>query len=46
MDLFAGDELYARAFSFRETEPLNPKFDQFGMGDLNFFNNSGSLLIM
>ena len=46
MDVFSGEEVFNALFSFRETDPLTPKFDQFKMGDLNFFNNSGSLLIM
>ena len=33
-------------FDFHKTEPLTPKFEQFKMSDLNFFNNSGSILIM
>mmetsp|Transcript_30184 Transcript_30184/g.46159 ORF Transcript_30184/g.46159 Transcript_30184/m.46159 type:complete len:85 (-) Transcript_30184:3443-3697(-) len=45
MDLFQGPKIYEKYFNFKETEPLTLTFEQFEIGDLNFFMNSGSLLI-
>jgi hypothetical protein len=45
MDVLKGDTLFEVLFTFKETDPLNEKFDLFGNGDLNFIMNSGSILI-
>jgi hypothetical protein len=46
MDIFSGEEFYAKHFTFRYTTPINERFDEFGIGDKNFIMNSGSYLIM
>jgi hypothetical protein len=46
MDVLDGPGWYEIIFNFKESEPYNAKFDEFGMGDMNFFNNSGSMLII
>jgi hypothetical protein len=37
-----GSLLYEAIFVFKETEPWNDNFDQFGIPDKNFMMNSGS----
>jgi hypothetical protein len=46
MDILSGEAFYERNFIFKETSPINQKFDDFGIGDKNFVMNSGSYLIM
>ena len=46
MDILSGEDFYAAHFTFQETDPINERFDEFGIGDKNFVNNSGSYLIM
>ena len=45
MDLLNGPVWYEMIFDFRETEPLNPFFDLFGIGDMNFMMILASLPI-
>jgi hypothetical protein len=46
MDIFSGEDFYEKHFEFKETDPINTRFDEFGIGDKNFIMNSGSYLIM
>ena len=46
MDVFQGEAIYEANFKFKETSPPSPTFDQYDIGDLNFFMNSGSMLII
>jgi hypothetical protein len=46
MDILSGEALYEKHLVFKETSPINERFDEFGIGDKNFVNNSGSYLIM
>ena len=46
MDLLSGEDFYENNFQFRETQPLNDRFDDFGIGDMNLVMNSGSFFIM
>jgi amino acid transporter len=46
LDIFQGANIYEILFEFKETEPLNEVFEQYEIGDMNFFMNSGSLLLM
>jgi len=45
IDIFKGPNLYDRLFSFKETPPYSMVFLQYEFGDMNFFMNTGSLLI-
>jgi hypothetical protein len=45
-DIFSGEDLYEKHFTFQETTPINERFEEFGIGDKNFIMNSGSYLIM
>ena len=38
--------MYERLFVFHETRPFSENFDNFGTGDLNFFMNSGSTVLI
>lgn len=46
MDVFSGEALYEKHLVFKQTKPINTRFDEFGIGDKNFMMNSGSFLIM
>jgi hypothetical protein len=46
MDIFSGEDFYAKHFTFKETSPINVRFEEFGIEDKNFVMNSGSYLIM
>jgi hypothetical protein len=46
MDVFSGEDLYEKYLQFKETSPINKRFDEFGLGDKIFTSNSGSYLIM
>lgn len=46
MDIFSGEDFYENNLEFQPTEPINERFDEFGIGDKNFMMNSGSFLIM
>jgi hypothetical protein len=46
MDIFSGEDFYEKHFVFRETTPINLRFEEMGIGDKNFTLNSGSYLIM
>mgnify|MGYP000444941704 FL=1 len=46
MDVFSGEALYEEHLVFQLTDPINARFDEFGIGDKNFMMNSGSFLIM
>lgn len=46
MDLLHGPYWYDRVFNFRVSGAYNSKFYDFGMEDLNFYSNSGSILII
>jgi hypothetical protein len=46
MDVFSGEDLYEKYLQFKETSPINKRFEEFGMGDKIFTSNSGSYLIM
>ena len=46
MDVLSGEDFYEKHFEFQETDPINERFDEFGIGDKNFTMNSGSFLIM
>ena len=45
IDVFDGQGIYEKIFNFTNSEPLNPHFDDFGIGDMNFLPNSGSLIL-
>jgi hypothetical protein len=46
IDVFSGEAFYEKHFTFKETSPINERFEEFGIGDKNFIMNSGSYLIM
>ena len=46
MDVFSGEAFYEKHLVFQPTDPINARFDEFGIGDKNFMMNSGSFLIM
>ena len=46
LDPLYAERLYEELFTFKETGPINQRFDAFGVGDKNFISNSGSLLVM
>jgi hypothetical protein len=45
MDVMDGATIYENLFVFKETEPRNKNFENFGMTDKNFILNSGSYFI-
>jgi hypothetical protein len=45
MDVMDGAGIFENLFVFKDTDPLNPNFELFGMGDKNFMMNSGSFFI-
>jgi hypothetical protein len=45
MDVLSGEDFYEKHFTFVETDPLNERFDDFGIGDKNLIGNSGSFFI-
>jgi hypothetical protein len=46
MDIFSGEDFYEKHFTFKETSPINLRFEEFGIENKNFIMNSGSYLIM
>lgn len=46
MDIFSGEDFYEKNLVFQETQPINIRFEEMGVGDKNFMMNSGSYLIM
>ena len=46
MDVLQGATIYEAIFRFKETSPPSPTFEQYEIEDLNFFSNSGSMLII
>ena len=46
MDVFSGEDLYKEKFNFKETDPLNERFETMGMDSQNFIKNSGSYFIL
>jgi hypothetical protein len=46
MDLLQGEKIYETIFKFKETLPPSPTFEQYDIQDMNFFMNSGSMLII
>ena len=46
MDLLSGEELYEKLFTFKETSPLTAKFEELDYGNMNYVQNSGSILIL
>jgi hypothetical protein len=45
MDIFDGQGLFAKWFTFRETDPHNSMYDLLDYGDKNFLLNSGSYFV-
>ena len=46
MDILSGESLYEQIFEFKETDPLNERFEAIDIGDKNFIMNSGSFLVL
>lgn len=46
MDVFMGEIFFENYFQFKDTQPVNGRFEFFGVGDQNFLNNSGSYIII
>ena len=46
LDFLQGTTLYDAIFEFKETEPWSETFEQYEMGDRNFFMNTGSLMFL
>jgi len=46
MDILEGETLIDNNFSFKDTSPLNDKFEMFGMDNKNFLLNSGSYFLI
>jgi len=46
MDIFQGEEIYAKNLVFKETSPINDAFNFFGIGDKNMVYNSGSYFLI
>ena len=46
MDVLSGEAFYEKHLVFQTTDPINGRFDEFGIGDKNFMMNSGSFLLM
>ena len=46
MDIYQGEEIYAKYLEFKETEPINDAFNFFGIGDKNMVYNSGSYFLI
>jgi|DEB0MinimDraft_12_1074336.scaffolds.fasta_scaffold04475_4 hypothetical protein len=47
MDIFGAEDWYSEYLKFNaETEPYNANFEMFGIGDMNFVNNSGPYFII
>ena len=46
MDLLNGPIWYEIVFDFKRTSPYNRQYEQFAITDLNFFNNTGSMLLI
>jgi hypothetical protein len=45
-DILQGALIYEAIFDFKKTEPLNEVFEQYDFGDMNFFFNSESMLLI
>jgi amino acid transporter len=46
LDVLQGATIYEAIFEFKETEPFNEVFEQYDFEDMNFFMNSGSMLLI
>lgn len=46
MDVFSGEAFFENNFRFKETDPLNEKFDGMGMSTQNYLLNTGSYYIL
>ena len=46
MDVLSGESFYEENFEFKETDPLNERFETMGMDSQNFIMNSGSYFIL
>lgn len=46
LDFLQGALIYEKLFTFKPTPPYSPTFEQYEMGDMNFFMNSGSMMII
>lgn len=43
MDILDAGNTYTTAFNLTETQPYNDRFNSFGIGSMNFLENSGSI---
>ena len=46
MDIINGEGMYEEYMTFKETPPINAKFEMYGLENMTFFLNSGSYLIL
>lgn len=46
MDIFSGEDFFEKHLVFKDTTPINMRFQEFGIENKNFMLNSGSYLIM
>lgn len=46
LDFLQGTTIYEAAFRFKETQAYSPTFEQYEIGDMNFFMNTGSLMVI
>ena len=46
MDPLDLQEFFGENFNFTETEPYSEKFEEFGIENMNFYSNSGSLFAL
>jgi hypothetical protein len=46
LDFLQGTTIYAAVFRFKDTQAFSATFEQYEMGDLNFFMNTGSLMVI
>ena len=44
IDIYHGNQIVAYFFTFSNSDPLNSHFNNFQIGDMNFLNNSASLI--
>ena len=46
LDFLHGTTIYEAIFEFKETEAYSPTFEQYEIGDMNFFMNTGSMMVV
>lgn len=46
LDFLHGTAIYEAIFEFKETEAYSPTFEQYEIGDMNFFMNTGSMMVV